>query len=69
MFAFIIWCVEEQETTGGCSADRWKGKTGRRRKAGGGRKEEKTGTERRFTLVVGLREDFPYQQGRGSEEI
>lgn len=23
----------------------------------------------RFTLVDGLREDFPYQQARGSEEI
>lgn len=35
---------------------------------GGGRKK-KTGTEMRFTLVVGLRDDFPYQQARGSEEI
>ena len=33
------------------------------------KKQKKTGTEIRFTLVAGLRDDFPYQQARGSGQI
>lgn len=49
------------------------GAEGRKRRRGGGKKERererKTGTEIRFTLVAGLRDDFPYQQARGSGQI
>ena len=31
--------------------------------------KKQTGTEIRFTLVAGLRDDFPYQQARGSGQI
>lgn len=69
MFAF---------STRGCSGDRWKGNVqdktkaeteGRNRRRGGGKKKKKTGTEIRFTLVAGVRDDFPYQQARGSGQI
>lgn len=33
------------------------------------KKKKKTGTEIRFTLVAGVRDDFPYQQARGSGQI
>lgn len=44
----------------------------RKRRRGGEQKQKKpkkTGTEIRFTLVAGLRDDFPYQQARGSGQI
>lgn len=44
----------------------------RKRRRGGEQKQkkpQKTGTEIRFTLVAGLRDDFPYQQARGSGQI
>ena len=44
---------------------RKKRKKGRRRR----RRRKKTVTEIRFTLVAGLRDDFPYQQARGSGQI
>lgn len=47
--------------------DKTKAETeGRKRRRGG---EKKTGTEIRFTLVAGLRDDFPYQRARGSGQI
>lgn len=33
------------------------------------RRKKKTSTEIRFTLAAGLRDDFPYQQARGSGQI
>lgn len=83
MFAFIFFfCSELREAKRGCSGDRWKGnvririkqrrkqRAGRKEKGGGGGGgEKKTVTEIRFTLVAGLRDDFPYQQARGSGQI
>lgn len=48
--------------------DKTKAETeGRKKRRARGNK--KTGTEIRFRLVAGLRDDFPYQQARRSGQI
>lgn len=49
--------------------DKTKAETEGRKRRRGGERKKNTGTEIRFTLVAGLRDDFPYQQARGSGQI